>query len=67
VQELYDLIEDPLESTDLLAVGAPPALVERLSRDLEAWAESANPLPSRFDPGQQEETIRRLRSLGYLN
>ena len=42
-------------------------LVERLRRDLEAWAESADPLPSRFDPSQQEETIRRLRSLGYIN
>ena len=33
---------------------------------LEDWAASAAPLESRFEPSQRQETIERLRALGYL-
>jgi arylsulfatase A-like enzyme len=67
-EELYDLERDPLEQSDLLSDGSPEAeVVARPLRErLEAWAVSANPLPSRFDPSQRQETIERLKSLGYL-
>jgi hypothetical protein len=67
-EELYDLERDPLEQSDLLSDGSPEAeVVARPLRErLEAWAASANPLPSRFDPSQRQETIERLKSLGYL-
>ncbi|MBI5710693.1 MAG: sulfatase [Candidatus Eisenbacteria bacterium] len=68
-EELYDLGSDPDERTDLLKDPSPrvAALAASLRRKLEHWAASAKPLPSRFEPAQQEETIRRLKSLGYIN
>jgi len=67
-EALFDLSRDPEERDNLLA--APNAEIRsratRLRRKLEAWAASAHPLPSRFEPSQREETIRRLRSLGYM-
>lgn len=67
-QELYDVVADPDEVVNLLE--SPSAEIERLAADLgaklQAWTESAHPLPSQFEPSQQEETKRRLRSLGYL-
>ena len=67
-EELYDLSVDPEERTNLLAVAKPAisAQAAELRRRLEAWAQSATPLPSRFEPSQRQETIERLRSLGYL-
>jgi len=41
-------------------------LHERLAGELTAWTESARPLPSHFDSSQMDETVERLRSLGYL-
>ena len=38
----------------------------RLRGMLREWAESARPLPTRFEPMLTEETIRRLKSLGYI-
>jgi len=67
-EELYDVPTDPAEREDLL----PPLhaetgrLAEGLRERLAAWSASAAPLPSSFEPSQREETIRRLRSLGYL-
>jgi len=67
-EELYDLDADPGERRDLLA--AEPAAAAAVARELrpllEAWAGSAHPRPARFEISQQEETIRRLRALGYL-
>ncbi len=67
-QELYDVVGDPRETTNLLE--APTDETLRLAADmrarLEAWTDSAQPLPSAFDSSQTEESIRRLRSLGYL-
>lgn len=68
-EELYDLDADPGERTDLLEHPTPQALAQAatLRKELEDWAASAKPLPSQFEQAQQEETIRRLKSLGYIN
>ncbi len=67
-EELYDVASDPTERANLLDDPTPEALAlaARLRRRLDAWTESAAPLPSRFEPSQREETIERLKSLGYL-
>ncbi len=67
-EELYDLENDPDEGSDLLVTGSgqEAALAAEFRPMLERWAASADPLPSRFEPSQQEETTERLRSLGYL-
>ncbi len=49
-----------------LSRGELESLHERLEAELTAWTETAEPLPSHFDSSQIDETIRRLRSLGYL-
>jgi arylsulfatase A-like enzyme len=67
--ELYDLDADPAETVNLLLGHLDPAtraLAERLRAELEAWAYSARPLPSDFEPVHRQETIDRLRSLGYV-
>jgi len=67
-EELYDLTRDPDEEVNLLAAPTPDAtaVAARLRPLLETWAAAADPLPSRFESAQAEETIRRLRSLGYV-
>jgi arylsulfatase A-like enzyme len=67
-QELYDLSRDPLEQTNLLADAGPELreLATRLGHRLEAWAASARPLPSRFAATPQDDTLERLRALGYV-
>jgi len=67
-EEMYDLESDPSEQRNLLP-GASPQILEiaaRLRAELDAWAESADPLPTRFEETQREETRERLKSLGYL-
>ncbi len=68
-EELYDLESDPSEQNDLLENPSPESLeiAARLRAELTAWAESANPLPTRFEPSQRDETRERLRSLGYID
>jgi N-acetylglucosamine-6-sulfatase len=67
-EALYDLESDPAETKNLLS--APTEEVEetarQLRRALEGWIESADPLPSTFEGMENEDTIRKLRSLGYL-
>ena len=67
-EELYNVLADPRETENLLE--APTEEMLRLAADmcvrLEAWTDSAQPLPSTFDSSETEESIRRLRSLGYL-
>lgn len=65
---LYDLSTDPHEWTNLLAGDSAtiPAEGAALRAALRAWADTARPLPSRFEASQWNETVRRLRSLGYL-
>jgi len=68
MERLYDLSRDPIESVNLL--GTPNAEVDSvvgpMRRKLETWAASADPLPTYFVPGEQNEVIERLRALGYL-
>jgi arylsulfatase A-like enzyme len=67
-EELYDVSADPREVVNLL--DAPTGEALELAADmrarLEEWTDTAAPLTSSFDPSQTEESIRRLRSLGYL-
>ncbi len=67
-EEFYDLAADPREQRDLIADPArrQPGPEKELRDALAAWDASAKPLPSEFDPNQDAETLRRLRSLGYL-
>jgi len=67
-EELYDLSADPGETTNLLpnASSDTRAVVARLRSALYRWRDSAAPLPSHFESSQQEETLERLRSLGYI-
>jgi arylsulfatase A-like enzyme len=67
-EELYRLADDPHEQRNLLVDPSPAdvARAEVLARELEAWANSADPLPSHRELKQSEETRKRLRSLGYL-
>jgi arylsulfatase A-like enzyme len=72
-EELYDVVSDPSERTNLLGGVSDGALaaeyasvVAELRPRLESWAGSAVPLPSWFESSQQEETVERLKSLGYL-
>lgn len=67
-EALFDLEADPGEQTNLLANPSAEidALAEGLRARLESWAESADPLPSQFVRRRNNETIRRLQSLGYL-
>ena len=67
-RELYNVREDPHERYNLLE--SPPSEIVALSADLERkldeWAATANPLPSHFDKKRLEDTIARLKALGYL-
>ena len=65
-EELYDVQADPEETVNLLNAGDPPAITDILRSRLEAWAESADPLPSHFMRGSRDENLERLRSLGYV-
>jgi hypothetical protein len=67
-EELYRLDDDPLEMNDLLREPTPEIerIAASLRAELEAWVASADPLPTRFHGERDEETIQRLKSLGYL-
>ncbi len=61
--ELYDLVEDPREASNLLPEQAKTA--EVLNRKLQSWLKELKPIfgSSVFETNQ--EAIERLRSLGY--
>ena len=66
---LYNLRRDPGERHDLLSDPQPGPEV-RARRDemheiLKQWVQTADPLPSGFDPSHDRELIRRLKDLGY--
>lgn len=67
-EELYDLRSDPVEQHDLMADAGDELMqqAQKMRNTLEEWTASANPFPSHFDASQVEETIRRLKDLGYL-
>jgi len=68
-EELYDLSLDPHERANLLAdwESPQPDDVKRLRRKLRAWTATQNPLPTHFDRSHYEDTVRRLKALGYLS
>ncbi len=67
-EELYNLSVDPFENNDLLKGDTAdiPDTVAALRNQLEQWAQSARPLESYFEQNQRKETIKRLKSLGYM-
>lgn len=67
-EELYDLASDPGENHNLLANPTKDvvSLMAGLRRELEAWASSADPLPSPYEQRKTDETREKLRSLGYI-
>ena len=62
-EHLYDLSRDPIESANLLETPDPDveSLVGPMRRKLEAWAASADPLPTYFARG------RRIRLFKYCS
>ena len=67
-EELYDLGADPHEQHNLLesATAQVAARAADLRRKLDAWTAAQDPLPSHFDLQRRDETIARLKALGYL-
>ncbi len=69
MEELYDLSRDPYERENLLLT--PDAKLTRIAKDLrqlyQEWASSARPLPSHFDRTRRDDTIEKLRALGYID
>ncbi len=67
-EHLYDLSRDPIESVNLLQIPDLDldSVVGPMRRKLETWAASADPLPTYFVDGDQNEVIDRLKALGYL-
>ena len=68
VVELYDFVDDPLDTTDLSA--EHPDVVERLSEQLDGWrrqAEAARLTDETDLESLSAEELERLRSLGYVN
>ena len=59
--ELYDLATDPAETHDLYATQPQPALEQAL----QEWIR-ATPRPNAAQQRVNQEQMRRLRSLGYL-
>jgi choline-sulfatase len=59
--ELYDLASDPGEQRNLLS--APPAEAATLPARLQRWVDAA---PAHAQGPIDEETARKLRSLGYV-
>jgi len=66
--ELFDHAMDPLNLTNV--AGAHPDIVERLSKELDAWkrATLAGKLKAGAEAGEAltSEEMERLRALGYL-
>jgi choline-sulfatase len=65
---LYDLAHDPLERSDVSAVNSD--IVEELSAELFNWligSDSDGEKSYRAEGRNDEETVKHLKSLGYLN
>jgi arylsulfatase A-like enzyme len=72
LDQLFDLETDPGERNNLLvlpesdtASAAAREIAPKLRSTLDGWSRSAHPRPSRFDPSQMQDTLQRLRGLGY--
>jgi hypothetical protein len=70
IEQLFDLEADPGERKNLLLDAGPDAVawkkVAEFREVLQHWHQSADPLPSEFDAAHHDETLERLRSLGYV-
>ena len=68
-EALFDLEADPMEMTNLLESPTPQtqAIAADLKAKLEKWAVSGRPLPTHYDSSQRDETMTRLRALGYID
>jgi hypothetical protein len=66
--ELYDLSLDPYEQENLLRTPTPEmiSLAHSLKEKLEDWVSAAHPLPSSPEKEKQQETVDKLKALGYL-
>lgn len=66
--ELYDVWADPAERANL--IHQEPVLARELQHRLESWLSSLDhhPSPSGLDEGDElsQETVQRLRALGYV-
>jgi len=62
--ELYDLVEDPGESRNLM--GRYPAQAAEMQRTLDEWLTSFDHKESEGEVELDDETKERLRGLGYL-
>jgi hypothetical protein len=67
-EELYDLSLDPYEQENLLRTPTPEmlSLVHGLKEKLEDWVSAAHPLPSSPEKEKRQETVDKLKALGYL-
>lgn len=68
VEQLFNLARDPSEQNDLMRRELKPRATKRLAAlrvALDRWEASAAPLPMQFDVEHAEETMRRLKGLGY--
>ena len=69
LEQLYDLESDPGEMHNLLrSEPLDASLVEvrnRLRAQLDQWVAGAHPLPTEMNNAQMQETMERLRALGY--
>ncbi len=67
-EELYHLPDDPFESQNLIESDdvEAQAIASRMRAELEAWANSAAPLQSGFATDDVDDTVKKLKSLGYL-
>jgi hypothetical protein len=68
-EQLFDNVEDPGEQSNLAA--ARPQEVEMIRDELARWREECGRLRINFGPGDEtvapsDETVRRLRALGYV-
>jgi choline-sulfatase len=62
-QQLYDLVEDPLELSDIAA--SHPAELARMQSSFRRWRANIKPLPT-ATTALDQDTAEGLRSLGYL-
>jgi arylsulfatase A-like enzyme len=67
-EELYDLSVDPYEQKNLLLAPTPEmlSLAHGLKEKLEHWVSAAHPLPSSPEKEKHQETVEKLKALGYL-
>lgn len=66
LERLYAVDTDPGEQHDVLGEAAFASQLTALRAALDAYERTGPALPSRFDPAQTLETLRRLEALGYV-